>query len=523
MSKNRDRLKRKNFSIQTYALSGGESAEVIGTEGGKNLTDGSPMIITPTPPGVFGYKDEAWVNTYGASMDCFLSLYPGTKSQDSFDGAVRLGAAYKGIPDGNNLSLYEVLDGRQQVDFVVVKNTIKDARKVSTYSDTTEIRSLGVRGPIQMAGWGYTIGMRPTDPSPSDNRKNDNNHKLDMGSWKFGPVDLRWDDDRKCWRGYNDLIVDHSFFNQGTLIFSTNPDTDGGFPFLKGKLEDAFWVRKTSGFASAVGNLDDKTKSGELLTHLEHKWFDAVSNCVAPLSSIFKIHRNPSNATTVGSETTFDADAIELLTGVYFHKNDNFDGPIAFSTANIENDEIQGSMKLESGGQWIPVIPFDACDKVGNELGILFANDQALETLLRSTRKKLDALVIPVVVAIDSTATANSDSLKQGVQRAIEETSDKVINSISRGLGDLSKDINDVIADLAAQVEACLIDFLGGCELSPKEVSNPDLDKPTSGHVGGNVDVVISTNILDGSFTTNTFLVPAIDIAEGDLIDNPCP
>jgi len=360
--RNKDRLKKKNYPIQTYALSGQEASRVTGTSNGKKTLDGPPMLITPTPPGAFGYSDDAWGATFGASMDSFLTLLPGWEMTSAAWNAADLGGAFAGIPTGENLNLYESPGGNQQIQFLVSKNKVKTARGEAKVSNYDEVRSIGVRGPIQMAGWGKSIGIRPTDPDPVDKRKNDDEHKLDASSWKFGPVDMRWDSKRHCWRAFNDLIVDQplSWKNEGTLVFATNSDTTCGFPFLKGRLEQAWWVRKTCDFAGVIGDNTDRITSAEICTTLLHKWYDDDYKCAGAMADIFLIHRTPTCPVTCGSETT-SMSTIELKTEVWFHMDMTRDGPINF-TKNPYNPKVDiiGEMKFE-GGVWSPVVQHDIC------------------------------------------------------------------------------------------------------------------------------------------------------------------
>ena len=80
-SRNRDRYNKKNYPIQTYAITGHEHGKIIGASAGgqgagKNLLDGPPMVITPTPPCAYAYDNDAWSSTFGASMDSTMTLFP---------------------------------------------------------------------------------------------------------------------------------------------------------------------------------------------------------------------------------------------------------------------------------------------------------------------------------------------------------------------------------------------------------------------------------------------------------------
>ena len=65
------------------------------------------------------------------------------------------------------------------------------------YSDN-DYRAVALRGPLMLAGWGYDIYG---DPVPSADCKKQflDNWLRRPDQWKVGPVDLRWDDERKLW------------------------------------------------------------------------------------------------------------------------------------------------------------------------------------------------------------------------------------------------------------------------------------------------------------------------------------
>ena len=66
-------------------------------------------------------------------------------------------------------------------------------------SSSKEVRTYGLTGPLLMSGWGYDVVGYPVPgdgagffmPSPAENRAN----------WKTGPIDLKWDTERKVWCG----------------------------------------------------------------------------------------------------------------------------------------------------------------------------------------------------------------------------------------------------------------------------------------------------------------------------------
>jgi hypothetical protein len=83
------------------------------------------------------------------------------------------------------------------------------------YSGSHNYRTIALRGPLVVAGWGFDIHNKPV-PNASDAKLPDGTTDPDIEggnkkmrflkdwlrkphTWKVGPVDLRWDDDRKVW------------------------------------------------------------------------------------------------------------------------------------------------------------------------------------------------------------------------------------------------------------------------------------------------------------------------------------
>ena len=69
------------------------------------------------------------------------------------------------------------------------------------YPADSSYRPMALKGPIVVSGWGYDINGKPVPNSnPDDPTDNFLSGWLQLSSqWKTGPIDLRWDDDRKVW------------------------------------------------------------------------------------------------------------------------------------------------------------------------------------------------------------------------------------------------------------------------------------------------------------------------------------
>lgn len=369
---NRDVLKRLRYPRQPYAFSGFDWGDASENKVRDKLEIvGAPLWVGSMPPGALpnnSSDDEGWQSTYGASLDATMALMEG---RDLFLG-IRSSTNKFNFPYSDSLflaknsNLYEKPNDQQQIQFIASKDSINEAREEAQAGDVQDMRSLCMRQPMHVAGWGRTVGIRPTDPNPANPRENDDEHKLDRSTWKTGPLDIRWDEDRGVWRAWNDLVADQEGKNLGTLVFSTNPDLACGFPRLRGKLEDVWWVRRTDPTAPTNPN-DDGTKTGEITTHMAHRLYDNLRTGAGPLSDVFL--SKVGTAVSCGTETTRvggrPADIVttdqavgtnpglEEKTGTFFYWNDLLRGPIKFTDVPFNDDEIPAELKWD-GQTWRP-------------------------------------------------------------------------------------------------------------------------------------------------------------------------
>ena len=94
--------------------------------------------------------------------------------------------------------------------------TIRD-QLYSQNAIPSSIRGVGLRAPLVMVGWGYDTNGKPV-PNSNPNNPTDNfaqNYRTDSREWKAGPLDARWDNDRKVWVAAGDslslyVVIAHS-------------------------------------------------------------------------------------------------------------------------------------------------------------------------------------------------------------------------------------------------------------------------------------------------------------------------
>lgn len=100
----------------------------------------------------------------------------------------------------------------------------------------TSVRPPLMRGPLVLSGWGYDVNGLPvpidrggTEEELPDTRNFDYFTAIDRRLWKTGPVDLRWDDERKVWTGGVEVV-------EGLMVGSLAPGDSKSPTFASGQL-----------------------------------------------------------------------------------------------------------------------------------------------------------------------------------------------------------------------------------------------------------------------------------------------
>lgn len=106
------------------------------------------------------------------------------------------------------------------------------------------VKSVALRTPLVLGGWGYDTVGNPVPASEVEGEEDQfaTNYKKRADLWKVGPLDLRWDDDRKLWtplgggggvilgRVYPDNIA---YGGNGSVYIQTYDETKDGTPGTK--------------------------------------------------------------------------------------------------------------------------------------------------------------------------------------------------------------------------------------------------------------------------------------------------
>lgn len=466
---NRDIITGRNVARPQHNIAGCQwSDSSIDIVKGKRPAEGPPMMIGNTDPFINADTDEEWIQTFGGSLDNVFSLMNGNFVKSSIDNITLNGVHKDGRVTAASDNLWLMAANYQQVQHVVSQDTvIGGSLSTGWFGNIEELRGFGMRLPVLAAGYGRTVDGLPTDPLPEDDpfgRLNDAEHKLDRATWKHGPIELRWDPKRGVWTGYNELIADQYDEDVGTWVFGTLDDSVGGFPFLRGKLDDVFWVRQPTDRAGANGRLEGVI-TGEVFTHLDHRWYDNEEEGVAALSSIFIIpHKNSTTPgchdkgaeNTLGTETTGDGLAIDIRHTAHFFKEVGMDGPILFDTkasqesiacepsdkkyhlgkmifkdvepaicssSSSQTSSLLSSIDVSEGGcNWVPAIAIEECELMGGHLNDLIWNDVRLGVANASLCASLSTYTTTMQTSLDGNflnLSLNLDLLQDNMEASL--------------------------------------------------------------------------------------------------------
>ena len=110
-------------------------------------------------------------------------------------------------PTNSELNPYFTFgEARTSTDFEIVVHgeQADDINLYKSKQEVSEVRTMGLRGPLLLSGWGYGLDDTPVPAlgaTGEDKFKFAKNVSLFRTLWKTGPVDLKWDDERQVWSG----------------------------------------------------------------------------------------------------------------------------------------------------------------------------------------------------------------------------------------------------------------------------------------------------------------------------------
>tara|TARA_B100000929_G_scaffold227680_1_gene183990 strand:+ start:199 stop:1140 length:942 start_codon:yes stop_codon:yes gene_type:complete len=146
-------------------------------------------------------------------------------------------------------------------DFHMMVNDGKDSRynqqgkelnirKVKSREDISSVRVGALRGPLIVSGWGYDLADRPTPWAADDATTffpGDVSHN--RASWSTGPVDLKWDIERKVWSGGTQIVCG---VLDGAIDAPLSPCTCREFTLKLLRMGDAEFGATTTEFGETI-------------------------------------------------------------------------------------------------------------------------------------------------------------------------------------------------------------------------------------------------------------------------------
>lgn len=162
------------------------------------------------------------------------------------------------------------------------------------------VQTMGFRGPMIMSGWGYGADMKcipfefteDVDPLDEDEVYDSTDvhvHHTDTGTnrnlWKTGPIDLRWDEERKVWGPGFDFVEGYLTTAMTVATSKTKPtsfemtvhrneDTNLEEFGLESNLEDIKWIAQEDTITgiNRSTQLNGKVGAYVILMRINYEW-----------------------------------------------------------------------------------------------------------------------------------------------------------------------------------------------------------------------------------------------------------
>ncbi len=183
-----------------------------------NLSDAAALTIEKSAQSFGCSIDQQWTMA-GSRLDKSIEsdgLYIKSPSdlEDEKDGIFTIGVC----PSSRDLDPYfsEMVygDAGTMIENSEFHSVVNDSngvtldfqvRKANELSRIDHVRSLGLRGPVLLSGWGFDVANNPV-PNNGDIAEFSSDGVTDRSQWKTGPVNLMWDDERKIWSGGLEIL-----------------------------------------------------------------------------------------------------------------------------------------------------------------------------------------------------------------------------------------------------------------------------------------------------------------------------
>lgn len=153
-------------------------------------------------------------------------------------------------PNSTTLNPYFKFEDNDFDHMVSNKGTAPDLNSKKNPEKPTSVQVMGLRGPLMLSGWGRGVDMKPIPFDPDDVTEYHEETGDNRNKWKTGPVDLRWDEERKVW-GPGVEIIEGFLVDAMTAATSKTAPTKFKVDIYRNQNKDI----ETNGLSSTVGDI----------------------------------------------------------------------------------------------------------------------------------------------------------------------------------------------------------------------------------------------------------------------------
>ena len=163
-------------------------------------------------------------------------------------------------------------------------------------TNVQNVRTLGMRGPLLLSGWGFDIASMPA-PADDSGQLFIAETGINRAFWKTGPVDLMWDDERQVWCGgllmvegilQEDLHKATSIDNPTTAKVLLYRSVDGSWTSMasRKKLDDSGTMEESIVLTNRDTSLEAKAGANTfvLAVRINYEWRPLAVTCTNPPS-----------------------------------------------------------------------------------------------------------------------------------------------------------------------------------------------------------------------------------------------
>lgn len=189
-----------------------------------------------------------------------------------------------GFPTAQSMNPYFFLAGSDFNHTIINNGATGDLNIRESIVRVESAQTMGFRGPMMMSGWGYGTDMKAI-PFDTDVREHHEDTGVNRNLWKTGPIDLRWDEERKVWGPGFDFVEGYLATKMVVASSKTKPtsfevtvhrneDTNLEEFGLESNLEDIKWIAQEDTITGINRSTQLKGNIGAyvILMRINYEW-----------------------------------------------------------------------------------------------------------------------------------------------------------------------------------------------------------------------------------------------------------